>query len=255
MTGTSRATPALLWSRAGLLAAVVVVVSALGHVWADGLLPGPMAMVGLVAVTALVSARFLTRQASTLRLVVLLVGGQAAIHGVLSLLAGHGAGHATGHGGGAVASGGWVFDGRQVERSGSYFDQVEAMQAATQLTGQSTALSAAEGAGRAGWSHLVEHLAAQSIPMFLAHTVVVVLLGVWLAVGERVLWTVLTLACGRVLDVVAQATRRPGQSVGLLLERVRRAPCLGGVARAVVPLPHLLRHVVAHRGPPALLAA
>jgi hypothetical protein len=263
MTGTSRATPALLWSRAALLAAVVVVVSALGHVWADGLLPGPAAMVGLVAVTALVSARFLTRQASTLRLVVLLVGGQAAIHGVLSLLAGHGAGHgashaaghAAGHGGGAAASGGWVFDGHQAERSGSYFDQVEAMQAATQLTGQSTALSAAAGAGQAGWSHLVEHLAAQSIPMFLAHTVVVVLLGVWLAVGERALWAVLTLACGRVLDVVAQATRRPGQTVGLLLERVRRAPYLGGVARAVVPLPHLLHHVVAHRGPPALLAA
>jgi hypothetical protein len=250
MTGTSRATPALLWSRATLLATVVVVVSSLGHVLADGLLPGPVAMVGLLLVTTLVSARFLTRQASTPRLVGLLVVGQAAIHGALSLLAGHGTGHGTGHAQGAASGAGFVFDGRQVERTGSYFDQVEAMQVAAP-----GATAAAGGSGQAGWGHLADHLAAQSVLMLLAHLAAVGLLGVWLAVGERALWTVLTLAGSRVLDVLAQVARTPGQSVGLLLERVRRAPYLGGSGRSVVPLPHLLHHVVAHRGPPALLAA
>jgi hypothetical protein len=247
MTGTTRATPALVWSRATLLATVVVVVSALGHVVADGLLPGPVAMAGLLLATTVVSARFLTRKASTVRLVALLVGGQAAVHGVLSLLAGHGNGHGAAAAQGAAASGArFVFDGRQTERTGSYFDQVEAMQAAA---------PGAAGPGQAGWGHLADHLAAQGIAMLLAHLAAVALLGVWLAVGERALWTVLTLVGSRVLDVVAHAVRNPGQSVGLLLERVRRAPYLGGLGRAVVPLPHLLHHVVAHRGPPALLAA
>lgn len=245
MTGTTRATPALVWSRATLLATVVVVVSALGHVVADGLLPGPVAMTGLLIATTVVSARFLTRKASTVRLVALLVGGQAAVHGVLSLLAGHGAGHGAAQG--AAASGArFVFDGRRTERTGSYFDQVEAMQAAA---------SGPAAPGQAGWGHLADHLAAQGIPMLLAHLAAVALLGVWLTVGEHALWTYLTLVGSRVLDVVAHAVRNPGQSVGLLLERVRRAPYLGGLGRAVVPLPHLLHHVVAHRGPPALLAA
>jgi hypothetical protein len=245
MTGTTRATPALVWSRATLLATVVVVVSALGHVLADGLLPGPVAMAGLLLATTVVSARFLTRQASTVRLVALLVGGQAAVHGVLSLLAGHGTGHGAARG--AAASGArFVFDGRQTERTGSYFDQVEAMQAAA---------PGAAGPGQVGWGHLADHLAAQGIAMLLAHLAAVALLGVWLAVGERALWTVLTLVGSRVLDVVAHAARNPGQSIGLVLERARRAPYLGGLGRAVVPLPHLLHHVVAHRGPPALLAA
>jgi hypothetical protein len=250
MTGTSRATPVLLWSRATLLAVVVVVVSSLGHVLADGLLPGPVAMAGLLLVTTVVSARFLTRQASTPRLVVLLLGGQAAVHGVLSLLAGHGSGHGSGHGigQGAAASGArFVFDGRQVERTGSYFDQVEAMQASPAV--------AVAGPAQAGGGHLVDHLAAQGAPMLLAHLAAVALLGVWLAVGERALWTVLTLAGNRVVDVVARVARIPGHSVALLLERVRRATYLGGTGRAAVPLPHLLHHVVAHRGPPALLAA
>jgi hypothetical protein len=246
MTGTSRATPALVWSRATLLATVVVVVSALGHVLADGLLPGAVAMAGLLLATTVVSARFLVRQASTPRLVALLVGGQAVIHGVLSLLAGHGTGHVTAQGP-AASGAGFVFDGRQVERTGSYFDQVEAMQAA--------APGLAAGSGRAGPGHLLDHLAAQSVPMLLAHLAAVALLGVWLAAGERALWTVLTLAGSRLLDVVAHVARIPGQSAGLLLERVRRAPYLGDIGRAAVPLPHLLHHVVAHRGPPALLAA
>jgi hypothetical protein len=247
MTGTSRATPALMWSRATLLAVVVVVVSSLGHVLADGLLPGPVAMAGLLLVATVVSARFLTRQASAPRLVVLLLGGQAAAHGVLSLLAGHGSGHGIGQGA-AASEARFVFDGRQVERTGSYFDQVEAMQAAAPAV-------VVTGPAQAGGGHLVEHLAAQGAPMLLAHLAAVALLGVWLAVGERALWTVLTLAGNRVVDVVTRAARTPGHSVALLLERVRRATYLGGTGRAAVPLPHLLHHVVAHRGPPALLAA
>lgn len=247
MTGTSRATPALLWSRAALLATVVVVVSVLGHVSADGLLPGPLALVGLLLVTTVAGARFLTRQASTARLVGLLVGGQAVIHGALTFLAGHGAGHGAGRPPATRAP--FVFDGHQVERTGSYFDQVAAMQHPAASAGSSGS------AAGSGLAHVLDHIAGQSPTMLLAHLAVVALLGVWLAVGERALWSVLCLATARLVDVVAQVAALTQGQPGVLLERVRRVPSLGAVARDVVPLPHLLHHVVAHRGPPALLAS
>lgn len=247
-TGTTRATPVLLWSRAALLAVVVVAASAVGHVSADGLLPGPGAMLGLTLAVTAVAARFLTRQASPLRLVTLLVSGQVAIHGVLSALAGH-AGEAAGatHPGGHRATP-FVFDGLQAERTGSYFDQVEAMQPAV--------LGGAPGSGHGGTTHLVEHLATQSVAMMVAHAAVVALLGVWLAVGERALWTVLTLSTTRLLEVVAHAAALVlGRWPEILLDRVAGVAFLAGTGRDAVLHPHLLHHVVAHRGPPALLAA
>lgn len=259
ITGTTRATPVLLWSRAALLAVVVLAVSVIGHVSADGLLPGPLALLTLAVATTAVSARFLTRQASTPRLVALLVGGQVVIHGVLTLLAGHasgavpGAGSASAGAAASVAGGsGFVFDGRQAERTGSYFDQVAAMQPAAVPTAPSG--SAADHGS--ALSHLVEHLGTQSLAMMLAHLAVVALLGVWLAVGERALWTVLTLTTTRLLDLVGSLrSLLTGRRAAVLLERVRRAPSLATTGRCVVPLPQLLHHVVAHRGPPALLAA
>lgn len=264
MTGTSRATPVLLWSRALLLGVVVLVVSSLGHVSADGLLPGPLALTVLLLLATLGSARFLTRQASTTRLVVVLVGGQTVIHAALSALAGHGedrgsdhgTGHATDHQ--AVASS-FVFDGRREHRSGSYFDQVTTMQQAAEAEPMATAAGPGASSDGFGWlAHLVDHLAAQSPVMVLAHLAVVVVLGVWLAVGERALWTLLTLTTTgafRLVTCLATLVLRLCRSVGLLLERVRRTPCLATTGRDAVPLPHLLRHVVAHRGPPALLAS
>lgn len=249
MTATSRATPALLWSRAALVAVVVVVVSTIGHVSADGLLPGPLAFVALVLAATAVSARFLTHQASTRRMVGLLVAGQAVIHGVLSALAGHADDPVA-----VPPRPDFAFDGRQVERTGSYFDQVAAMQ-------QGTALDAGASGSRGvepvlGWlAHQVEHITEQSPLMVLGHLAAVVVLGVWLAVGERALWTFLCLATSTVVDAVVRAVANVR---AVLLERVppqvgRPAP--HGTRRNAVPRPWLLRHVVAHRGPPALLAA
>lgn len=265
MTGTTRATPVLLWARAALLATVVVTASVVGHVSADGLLPGPVAMAGLLAAATVASALFLTHQASPLRLVSLLVAGQAAIHGVLTLLAGHGAD--AGPGSVRAASMPAVSGGAVTERSGSYFDQVGAMHAASleQLTASASAGGAAghaaghtvgHGAAQAGWSHLVEHLAGQSPAMLLAHLVVVAALGLWLALGERALWTVLVLSTTRLHDLAEHVLLLVlGHWAAVLHERVHGSPVVVASRRTVVPLPHLLHHVVAHRGPPALLAA
>jgi hypothetical protein len=265
ITGTTRATPVLLWSRAALLALVVVAASVIGHVSADGLLPGPLALLGLLVTATVVSARFLTRQASAPRLVALLVSGQVVVHGVLSLLAGHGssatphvgAGEGASTGAGASAGGaGFVFDGRQAERAGSYFDQVSAMQPTGVPTVRSGPSGSAAGDHGSALTHLVEHLGTQSLAMMLAHLAVVALLGVWLAVGERALWTVLTLSTTRLADLVSSAGAvLLGRWSAVLLQHVRPAPSLATTGRSAVPLPQLLHHVVAHRGPPALLAA
>lgn len=283
MTGTTRATPALLWARAALLATVVLTASVVGHVSADGLLPGPLAMAGLLAAATVASAAFLTHQASPLRLVSLLVAGQAALHGVLTLLAGHGAAAGSGASAGVAAATGPLgtaapapaVPATVAERTGSYFDQVGAMHAATleQLTASAASGAAAEhlaghaaghaasqsgspSAAHAGWSHLVDHLAGQSPAMLLAHLVVVAGLGVWLAVGERALWTVLVLSTTRLHDLAEHALLLVlGHWAAALHERVHGSPVVVASRRDVVPLPHLLHHVVAHRGPPALLAA
>ncbi len=260
MTATSRATPVLLWSRAALVAVVVVAVSTIGHVSADGLLPGPAAFAVLLLVATAVSARLLTHQASTRRIVGLLIVGQTVIHGVLSGLAGH-----VGDPAEASAEAGFEFAGRHAERTGSYFDQVAAMQQGALQQGalqQGAPLDAGAAGASAdslamGWlAHQVEHLAEQGPVMILGHLAAVVVLGVWLAVGERALWTFLCLLTTTLLDVV---TRAVGHARGGLVARVRRRmghrPVPHGAGRDAVPVPWLLRHVVAHRGPPALLAA
>jgi hypothetical protein len=197
----------------------------------------------LLLVTTAVAAPFLTRRASVRRIVALLVAGQATLHGALTVLAGH-AGDAP-----AAAPGsgqGFVFDGGQTERTGSYLDQVAAMQPAGSV-----------GAPAHGSvpGHLVEHLADQGVAMLLAHLAAVVAVGVWLAVGERALWTVLALTTTRLLDLVARAAAVLLGAWAVLVSHVRRAPYLGSTRRHVVPLPQLLDQVVARRGPPALLAA
>lgn len=250
MTATSRATPVLLWTRAALIAVVVVLVSTIGHASADGLLPGPLAFAALFLGSTVAAARFLTRPASTTRMVGLLVTGQAVIHGLLSTLAGH-AGDRGPSSPPPAHSGGFVFEGRHVERTGSYLDQVEAMQPAA-----GPAVPDGATAGVAWLSHQVEHLTSQNPLMLLAHLVAVVLLGLWLAVGEQALWTVVCLATSTFVVAVARAVCR--LAVGLLahvVRRVGRRPVPHGVGRDVVRHRWLLRHVVAHRGPPAPLLA
>ena len=56
---------------------------------ANGLLPGTAFLVILFAGTVVVSVPFLTRPASRLRMLILMVGGQTFIHLCLTLTAGH----------------------------------------------------------------------------------------------------------------------------------------------------------------------
>lgn len=230
----SPADPLLVWGRALVLTAATFLVGALGHVTAGGLLPGVPALVLLLGTGTTLAAVFLSRPASTRLLVGLVVIGQTLVHGALSLTAGHGAGHGGGDSAASyhpaplpgslpTGSGG---------RVGSLQDHYEATVAAPVATGLTVPDPAS----------LLDHA-----PMFLAHAAAGVLVGLWLAVGERAVWSLLALAVRTVL----------GPLVVLLPQTPARR-----LRPAVVHLHPLHRTAldrvdgsVVRRGPPALLAA
>ena len=151
--------PAVLWARAALLGSVVLLLGVAGHVTADGELPGPAWLALLLAVAVSLSAPLLARPASMLRVVVMLVAGQALVHVLLIATAGR---SAAGH------------------RVGSLQEHVDAGMAGGP---HGPALDAARVAGGV----------SAHAPTLAAHLLVVVLVAVALALAERALWTVAAL--------------------------------------------------------------
>lgn len=233
----------LVWPRAAVVGLLAGGLGTVGHVSADGLLPGPAVVVGVLAVSVALSAAALQEQASTRRLAVLLVLGQAWVHLALSAAAGHRAdpsGGPAGHGGPLLpvehvvgSPGLGERDGRRV---GSLMDAYHAgLPAPAEPTGA---------AGGGLLTHAVEHA-----PMMAAHLLVAVLVALWLAGGERALWTLLALSAGVLLALLrplvpiavtaggppaaAPDLRRPGGSrPGAATPLSRRGP-----PRLLEPLP------------------
>lgn len=241
--------PGLRWGRAALLAVVATGSGVIGHVAAGGLLPGNVALAVLFAVCLVTAACLLGRPASALRVIVLVVAGQTFIHGVLTAMSGHRGDPPLSRSplpqppASGVPTGG----GRRV---GSLYEQVYANQpgaARTELTVPAPV------------QHLLADLTGPHAAMALAHLLAAVLVGLWLARGERALWQLLALAAGGVREVLVRtlvtyhdrlaAMVRIGHAdISLHLPRtVWRTPAPGGVAR--------LARTVVRRGPPALLAA
>lgn len=184
-----RVTGALLWARALLVGSLVVLLGTAGHVSAGGLLPAPWMVTALVALTVVGCAPACTRQVSTARSALLLVGGQAAVHVVLSSTGGH-VGDPT-RAITATPSVGSLptVDGR---RLGSLHD---AYTAAETAGGLQAALPV---------QHLVSDVAAHG-PMMLAHLAAAALVGLWLAAGERAAWSFVRLTAHRVGVVMGLA--------------------------------------------------
>lgn len=176
----------VLWARALVVGLLAFALGVIGHVTADGLLPDPTFLAVLLAMSVLLSASMLSRPASSMRLVAILVGGQTLLHLVLSLSAGHAGDRAAGT---AVARSSAlgelpVLAGRRV---GSLQDAYTG--AADQQGGLAPALPL---------GHLVDDLSAHA-PMMAVHLAVAALVGLWLGYGERCLWAVLALTGRRIL--------------------------------------------------------
>jgi hypothetical protein len=160
----------LRWARAGTLATVATLLAVWAHVHAGGLAPSMPVLAFLVLALTAAAAALLGRPASTFRVVLLTVGGQAVAHQVL----GSGLGPASGLMGGATSM-------------------------ATMVTQTSPAAHHAGhvvDAGPAGVtsvsSALLSHLAAADARMICAHLAAAVVVGLWLAAGERAVWSVVT---------------------------------------------------------------
>lgn len=227
----TRADSWLLWPRAICVGALAVGFGVVGHVSADGLLPGPIVLVLLVAFLVLLSAPLLTRPATPLLLIVMLAGGQTLVHLVLTLAAGH-----RGDPAAAVppaylgAHALPVVDGHRV---GSLQDAYQGM------SGQESTLAPALPVG-----HLANDMASHA-PMMAVHLLAAALVGLWLARGERHLWTVIALTGARVRATASLFAPTPA-AVSI--------PAVGSMSHTpAVPVSRWQARPHSRRGPPLLL--
>lgn len=236
---TSTASPSLRWARASLLGAVVLSVGLFAHVSADGLLPGAAGVLTLYAGVVCVCAVFLGREASTLRLMGLTIGGQGLVHAGLAAMAGHR--------GDRPSAPVVVAPTRPVmvwnPRSGETYDQW-----VRHLTpGQSSDFQVP------GWAtHAVLDMAAHPW-MAVAHLLAAAAVGAWLAAGERALWFLLSLASNSVAAVVTRLCAQLGRAIPID-GALRAAPA---PREAVSPRPTetTWTRAVTRRGPPEFVLA
>jgi hypothetical protein len=226
--------PVVLWTRAGVLGVIAFLLGVTGHVTADGLLPGPVWLALLLGLAIALSGPLLARPASVRRLVALLVGGQALVHLFLTVTAGHRGDPRLPTGRSLTPSALPTVDGHRV---GSLQDQYAAT------------VGSAPPRPVVPVGHLVSDLAAHG-PMMAAHLAAAVLVGLWLAIGERSLWTLVALASTAVI--------RPLLLAWALVHARAVDPADGLAAVPTEPIglrtPARLARCVVRRGPPLLAA-
>ena len=183
----ARIDPVLLWSRAAGVGLVGFLLGTIGHVLADGLLPGPATLTALLLFSVLVSAPMLARQASVPQLVLMIVSGQTMVHLALTLTAGH-RGDAAAAGQRATAIGTSPPAGATPTLPTLDGHRVGSLQDAY----QGVIASPGSNAPVLPVGHLINDMHAHAA-MMVAHLVAAALVGVWLGYGERCLWTLLAL--------------------------------------------------------------
>lgn len=230
---TTDAGPMLRRLRAVVLAVVATALGSVAHALAGGRLPGVVGYAVLLALLVLAAAPLLARAASTRRVVALVVVGQTLVHTVLTATSGHagdGVGAATHSAARPVIPESVL---TSTHRVGTLADQLHPQPAGGD-----------GGAAVPDWVlHLLADLQPAQLPMALAHLLAAVGVGLWLASGERALFTLLTLAAVPLLRLLAPLV--PATPVR---PRAPRAAHTVHLLRREV----LLASSVARRGPPVL---
>jgi hypothetical protein len=214
--GTARAAGALRWARSVALATVALLTAMLAHVGAGDRLPSGPALAALLTVVTLLVAPLLRHPASTRRVVALVAAGETCLHFALTALT-----RTPGNPPGSPSTG--PIGGPM----------------SVPMPGMSQMTHTALFAGVMG-PHVL---------MAEAHLAAAVLVGLWLAAGERALWNLLGLTLSTVLTAASTLARHTSFYLGDLVQPVTGAKVEGG------PLPPqrwtLARRVVTRRGPPA----
>jgi hypothetical protein len=210
------------WMRVLTLPTVLFTSGLVSHVVGDGATPPGWVLVALYTLTVVAVAQFASAPLSPAGVVGLLLGGQGVLHGLLQLLAG------------------------------------PAMTATTTMHGGAT--GGTTGSAPAS-SHLMHHGAEAShvpgmslmsgghLAMLLAHLAAAVVVGVWLAAGERALWMLLALTARPLLDAWATVKTVAHGGVGTLIVSRPRLQ-IGWNLRPVVHGQGWTEGVVSRRGPP-----
>ena len=210
------AAPWLRWTRAGTVATVATLLAVGAHVQAGGPAPSLPVLAFLVLGLTAASATLLAGPASTVRVVLLTAGGQLVAHHVLTAAS-------------APAVDGSATGG---------------MAGMAGMAGHHAGHVLEHGAPGAvpGVAPLFPHLLPADARMMAAHLAAAVVVGLWLAAGERALWTLLTHIWRslRLPVSTAPSTPVPGRAP---------APQLAGTTLARIAAGSVVR-----RGPPALLA-
>ncbi|MFN8193084.1 MAG: hypothetical protein U0R80_02245 [Nocardioidaceae bacterium] len=218
-----------VWLRALLVGAAALVSGTVAHAAADGLLPSVGALLVLLGLATVGGAWFLRRRAGRLRLVALVVTGQSLVHLALTMLAGHRGDPRT-----PVAVPTPV-----VTRDASLQDAL-----------MGGAMPQNRAAPDLAWAtHLVHHVVEQGPAMAAAHLAGAVALGLWLALGEARLWSVLLVSAAL---MSARLRRRRHDRPGLPPHAPLRRPA--PTVSVVLLLPQLVGGSVSHRGPPRSFA-
>jgi hypothetical protein len=208
--------------RALMLPSVLFTTGLAGHAAAGGVTPATSVLVPLFVLTAVAVAQFVGAPTSPARSIALLVGGQGLLHAALQLLSGTGTTTTT-VGGAATGM-------------------------ATVSSSASSHLMMHHGVA-ASHGFVMSQMSGAHLVMLLAHLAAAVVVGLWLAAGERAFSTLLALTARPVVDAwqkVTAAARRPTDAVVVRCPRL-----LPGWGRpAAVSSLIWVAGVVSRRGPP-----
>ena len=207
------------------MAFVALTVGSMAHTAAGGLLPGPAVWVILFGALAVIATAALTSPAGYVRLFALIGGGQAAVHLVLSL--------AAGHVGSTPAAAPRVVVETGSVRFGGVREQLAVVPEPRSSAGPA-------GSDSRLVEHLVEHLAGADAWMLLTHLVASAAVAWWLWRGEQAAWSLIALLWGWVVPLLSGSRRSPRGSAGRVAWRLadwvgHRPETTGSISRRGPP--------------------
>jgi len=217
---------ALRWVRALMLASVMLGSGVAGHAAAGGSVPATSMLLPAFVLITCAIAPLLNAPASFRRVTALLVAGQVSVHVLLQLLGGSAAIDVSGH----------------------------SMAMHTGAAGEAGTAHLGHGVASAPRESFLTLLTGAHLGMLLAHVAAALVVGLWLAAGERAAWTLVSLAALPVVDAWVTLRKLFGTaSVAVVITRPFPRPGWGFETR-VRPATWTGRGV-SRRGPPRLLAA
>ena len=217
---------ALRWIRALTLASVMLGSGIAGHAAAGGSVPATSTVLPVFVLFTAAIAPLLDAPASTRRVTALLLVGQVSVHVLLQLL------------GGPVA----------IDVSG------HSMARHPGATGELVTAHLGHSVASAPTGSLMTLLTDPHLGMLLAHAAAAMVVGLWLAEGERAAWTLVSLAALPVVDAWVTLRKLFGTTpVAVVI--TRPVPSPGWACETWVRPATWTGRGVSRRGPPRLLAA